>query len=426
MIISFNQYKLFEAFINVVDSYTSFNALKKYKNKKNIFIHFTDIQKLGVNPKKSHHDPHGIYFYPVSFFSNIEKFNQDFQYGISMKYFFICEVDTHNFLNINKITNDDIENFFKIANMLDIYNEFKDLNIIKRFRTDKKLWYILDTLNASPEKRLPQFEKLPIITWNNFFSKLSYDGLIDNRGIISESELKQIIVFNKKCIKILEHGENKNIKNYYPELFNKIKSLLNPTYYNIKFKTKHDSVHFMINMIINDVNLNVDVNFYSNEIIFFYINDDVIKNKKMDINIFGDFESNFIEHFILIVNNILKYNNPDKNKNVEDYLNQDFIDMLNNILSYYKITNIYYSKENIIYQDINSYLKIIYNFNNFYFEFYPINSNDNINFKFYFKDINEFKDKFNQRLNELIELKLISDMEKFNNYMKKYKNMIIF
>ena len=40
--------------------------LKKYLNKPNIFIHFSDIQRFGFNPKYSYDTPFGIYGYSLT------------------------------------------------------------------------------------------------------------------------------------------------------------------------------------------------------------------------------------------------------------------------------------------------------------------------------------------------------------------------
>lgn len=43
------------------DSHTAAQAARKYPN---AWIHFSKIPKLGINPRKGHRDPPGVYFYP--------------------------------------------------------------------------------------------------------------------------------------------------------------------------------------------------------------------------------------------------------------------------------------------------------------------------------------------------------------------------
>ena len=61
------EFKIFEDLITPEESYSAFVNLKKYTYQKNVYIHFTNINKLGMNPQKDHHDPYGIYFYPANF-----------------------------------------------------------------------------------------------------------------------------------------------------------------------------------------------------------------------------------------------------------------------------------------------------------------------------------------------------------------------
>jgi hypothetical protein len=44
---------------------STYEALKKYKNDPDIYISFTEIQKIGINPNSSYDSPLGIYTYPL-------------------------------------------------------------------------------------------------------------------------------------------------------------------------------------------------------------------------------------------------------------------------------------------------------------------------------------------------------------------------
>ena len=39
-------------------------VIEKYKGK-GLFARFSDVPKIGIRPSTEHHDPYGVYFYPV-------------------------------------------------------------------------------------------------------------------------------------------------------------------------------------------------------------------------------------------------------------------------------------------------------------------------------------------------------------------------
>lgn len=403
MITNFNDFKIFEAFISSIDSYTSFQNILKYKNKKNIYIHFTDLNKLGVNPKKGHHDPYGIYFYPENFI--IDQINEgtDFQYGFSMKYYFICQVDISNFLNLNKIKNiDDINKIFKQAGYLDIFHKINFGDIKGRY--DQKFWKVLDSLNVSPEKRT-NLKNIPQIKWNTFFSKLSYDGLIDNKSVINGNEPEQIVVFNKKTIKILESGENKISRNNFNQILDIIKEKL-PTH-SIKYKYVSKNNNVTTDFFIDDkikIVFNHDISNYT----IYYVKDSILKTENVNFNIFGVKKEFFIEKIIYYIS---KYIDIADDVNINDYFNDNFYHTLSNIIKFINPTKIFYDKNIITYQNFDyGFLKIVYDTikKKFIFEFYPVDSNQMLFYNFEFYTIDEFKNKFLNRTKQLIDDKYLN------------------
>ncbi len=204
------------------DSYTPFLAAKKYAKLPNLYIHFTDVYKLGINPRKTHADPHAIYFYPAKWILDEENWS-GFQYAVNMKYFFLCQVDTSNFLNLSKLTMPEADRLMENAGISDIWQMYG-----KNFGTNpgKRFWNFLDMLNVEPSKRdNPKHHQLPYIKWNQFWSTTEYDGFSDTKGIVNEGEKQQIGVLNPRTIKIIESGENKNVKSismqFYEEIIKK-------------------------------------------------------------------------------------------------------------------------------------------------------------------------------------------------------------
>jgi hypothetical protein len=206
------------------DSYSSFLAAKKYVNKPNMYLHFTNVYKLGINPKKTHADPHAIYFYPVKWILDEDKWSM-FQYAVTMDYFFLCQVDTSNFLNIPKLTESQADKMMKSAGIYDIWIKYgRDFSssIPRRF------WEFLDMLNVSPSDRDEErHRELPQIRWNEFWSKTGYDGFLDNKGIVNKDEPNQIGVFNRSTIKIVESGKNDVANAVFSDFYSQLISTIN-------------------------------------------------------------------------------------------------------------------------------------------------------------------------------------------------------
>ena len=424
------EFKIFEDLITPEESYSAFVNLKKYTYQKNVYIHFTNINKLGMNPQKDHHDPYGIYFYPANFV-----FGEDtsvFQYGFSMKYYYICKINTRNFLNINKIDYDDIRDFFIRA---DLKNLFYNINFgdfgKSGQRYDKKLWDVLDMLNVEPNKRKDdspynvksetrnKYEDLPQVKWNRFFSKLGYDGIIDNKGVINENEPKQLIVFNQKTIKILEHGENKTQKNIYTDLFNKLKNSLNCDEYKDEYKTKDGITFYLAKTKKDDVYVDFEINFDRNKVIFYYVKDGLVKIQKTEFDIFGTYRQRILDSMLYHYNSCLK--TADKNCKIKDFTDEKFNTMLNKIFKSVQSENISYEKDTSSYYSRYGFMKFNYNKTDYKFsiEYCPLENNYDVCMKFEFKDFDEFIKK----LNEWMDVQVGPDtFRKINwrNYLKKF------
>lgn len=243
---------------------TLYLDLLKYKNK---FIHFSNgisIEKnqnskeeknepmFQINIKKSHRDPYALYFYPISWLLKHDDFNL---YGTTMKYYYIVDIKTND------------ERGVKLNSM----TEEKALEIARRNGWDKHLRIIL----TNPEKNLkPFFEHVNMpksvrklakpnnpshygfvfyctadalinfkegydemfydlpkqnFTWNSCLKGVSF--LYDKgKGIINANEPAQIAVLDKRIIKKIKFGINKDVslgQGFYIDLAKKLIEKLN-------------------------------------------------------------------------------------------------------------------------------------------------------------------------------------------------------
>ncbi|MFA5489921.1 MAG: hypothetical protein WC284_11990, partial [Candidimonas sp.] len=175
------------------DLYTAGQAVKRYPNK---WIHFSNINKIGINPKKSHHDPHGIYFYPCKWLLS-EDHSIYGGYGTSMDYYFICDIDTSNCINLGNMTTKKAENIAKQNGWYDSYRKVVDENLFQymrkvpsknNLRKPGGMFYsVMDFLVNQND-----FSDIPQYTWGQLLKGI--DGLYDpGYGIIASQEPAQLV-----------------------------------------------------------------------------------------------------------------------------------------------------------------------------------------------------------------------------------------
>lgn len=206
---------LFE--VNYKEVYSYYEHIKKYPDK---WVHFSNINKLGINPiPKDHDDPHGIYFYPINYL--ISYSSDSYQYATNFKYYYICDIDlTSNGINLQRLTQQqalDItnQNNWGEGNILpDLINN-KYSNDVHDDRPGALFYIALKNLNNNTE--------YPDKTYSNLLK--GFDYMYDpGLGIIGgQKEPRQIIVFNRKIITKLDFGINKS--DIFQARFEMIKSL---------------------------------------------------------------------------------------------------------------------------------------------------------------------------------------------------------
>lgn len=174
------------------------------------WIHFTNVKKLGINPRKKHWDPHGIYFYPVDWLLEPhERINIGQQYGLNQPYYFIADVDlSPPGINLGTITWDEVWALAKRNGWYDYAQEYlshpkeKHSTILPYYaKTDHPgsfLWHFIDYLT----KKSP-----PLISWNRALAGVAW-VLDPNEGIIHNLEPYQLLVRDPRRIHNVTFGEN--------------------------------------------------------------------------------------------------------------------------------------------------------------------------------------------------------------------------
>ena len=256
-----------------------YTQLKKYVDDPSIFISFTEIDKIGINPQSNYNTPLGIYTYPLQAAWENYKIDNLFQRRLRLR------ESTSRLSNsqIAKIEQEAIQDAFPFATKhpyiqvltskrpLTVLQDFKQIDII-RYNT-KRVWEIIEnskatdkekenaikgfhnllnqiiTRSASPRVNTPgglfwwltlnccdpsrktrhiaQFiqnhynSKNTMRVWNYFLRDLGYDGFIDKGdSIIHENEPTQAVFLTRKAFTLVDQIMNK------PEVLSKKKEKL--------------------------------------------------------------------------------------------------------------------------------------------------------------------------------------------------------
>ena len=162
-----------------------------HPNPENLFITFTAIDKVGINPKSQYDTPLGIYFYPLDYVVENE---MNVEFAGNQPYINLCE-----FIRPDKILhmNPDIENQ-KGLELLDIFPKeevdaaLRSIEEKYELRSDySKLWLVTKELASDK----------PIL-WNTNLRKCGIDGFVDHgTRTIHRSEPTQGVVFTGTSLK---------------------------------------------------------------------------------------------------------------------------------------------------------------------------------------------------------------------------------
>jgi hypothetical protein len=216
-------------------------ALKPYKDNPDIYISFTTVDKIGINPQSPHDTPLGIYSYPLKEMWN-DIVNDTIPFAGDAPYVWIIKSkNTNGFIKdlykdyTSKSYDDDVikikklfKNNQKILKEIKYLNDKNDLSEITydKFIDEQILkytkfanmrnavsafWNITRNLSAKYENG-----KTNSIKWNFLLRKLGYTGFADksNKGIIHPSEPTQAVFLTKDAFTIIEKILNKRYREF--------------------------------------------------------------------------------------------------------------------------------------------------------------------------------------------------------------------
>jgi len=189
-------------------------VLAKYPGK---FIHFSQINKLGINPKKSHSDPHGIYFYPTDWLRTTEydRVQHGNQYGLDWPYYFIADVNWSSpGIVLSKFSAADLKTVAERNGWAKLLQEYLANGTITVGADSRKvtlphyakedqpgsiLWHLCDAI-----------QKERLMTWGQMLKGIAYI-YDDGNAIIHSNEPAQLLVLLPNAIKVIDSGKNQNV-----------------------------------------------------------------------------------------------------------------------------------------------------------------------------------------------------------------------
>ena len=213
---------------------STYEALKPFFKEENIFVSFTDLDKLGINPQSDYNTPIGIYSYPLKqmYEKNQKEWNIHkkvfFPFASNRPYIWVFKPKSNT--NIMELSEYSSKDFDRDINKLQKmgYNVDKYIDKMKSEAKHNSpagfFWYI--TMSIIKEN-YDSF-KQRTIKWNALFRELGYDGFTDKTGmgIIHESEPMQAVFFKKDVVEIIDKVLNKYYgKDVESELKNEIKNI---------------------------------------------------------------------------------------------------------------------------------------------------------------------------------------------------------
>ena len=199
-----------------------YEQLEKYKDDPNIYISFTVLKKLGINPKTDFSTPIGFYSYPLSLiWKNFDHLNKKIKvpWAVHMPYIHIFKPKNDaNGLFIDKYDESDLKKDIQKIRDSNLFDEEKIDFVLTQ--TDKAriktpsgiLWFITGILTKS-KKNLNEFKKLFVqyipgspILWTKILKNvLGYDYVTDSgKGVIHYNEPTQAVFFSTSSIKIID------------------------------------------------------------------------------------------------------------------------------------------------------------------------------------------------------------------------------
>lgn len=191
--------------------------LLKYEGRDDIFISYTDVDKIGINPQSEYYTPIGIYAYPLANVLPELKERMDskrvpfagrrpFIWVLQANPVSLQDYDSGDFdRDLGKLVDYMKKLGFDSTEIATIPNDAIRKATIESIAG--KMWNVTRMMARAIAKKTNT--KAPV-RWNRLMSDvLGYQGIVDHGdGIIHSNESNQAVFFNKKTFKVVEKIRN--------------------------------------------------------------------------------------------------------------------------------------------------------------------------------------------------------------------------
>lgn len=229
--------------------------LAKYKDDPDVYISYTEIDKIGINPQSPYNTPLGIYTYPLKeMFKEMKGDITNVPFAGLRKYVYVVKKAKGKFINdlYKDYTSKDYD-----RDMDKLRKMFKNHPLQKKKRSDGKniIEVIIEDSRHNAKSKGPAWMfwwttrefgsvfgkgSTNAISWNRVLRDLGYSGFADRsgKGIIHPSEPMQAVFLVKDAFKVLTRidtsqnlvsQEDREIKKALMKNPHIIKTLKNPT-----------------------------------------------------------------------------------------------------------------------------------------------------------------------------------------------------
>lgn len=163
-------------------------TLASYSDWSGEWVHYSNINKIGINPQQFHMDLAGVYLFPKEFKTRGTLWREK-------KFKFTVKISGNaKVLDLSKLSENDLQELLDKLNIKPFPNH--PLNADTFWDTLQNYYCLRDKKNVGK--------------WNGDFRRLGYDAVFDDTGSIHTAEV-QLVVLNPKIIKIID-VETQSIK----------------------------------------------------------------------------------------------------------------------------------------------------------------------------------------------------------------------
>jgi 8-oxo-dGTP diphosphatase len=201
--------------IHIMHRQSIASQLSKYKDDASYFVTFTQIEKVGINPKTKYSTPVGVYTYQLKDIYD-DLVDRNYIFGIDKPFINILKLNTDKILDIENYSNKNRD----LQKLKDIYESsfHKSFNkFLTEFDENPHLMYPTNTdgkyiygLMNSISLNLFNDVRKSMVYFNKLIRTLGYDMVFDITGTVHLLEPSQAIFLSPDSYKVVNRIMNKD------------------------------------------------------------------------------------------------------------------------------------------------------------------------------------------------------------------------